>query len=125
MDVGCGNGYLLEAIREQIPFVALVGSDYSPEMVTLARTRGITDCSIDRGDVRLFDHATASFDVVGSERCVVNVIDADEQLHALGKIARRIGSFLPIWSDTKRSERSIAVEPKKKDRPMWAALHAM
>jgi ubiquinone/menaquinone biosynthesis C-methylase UbiE len=88
LDVGCGNGHLLEQIRGDIPQIALVGSDYSPEMVTLANSRQIARCSIEQGDVRRLKFEDESFDIAVSERCVINVLDSTEQIGALIEIAR-------------------------------------
>ena len=88
LEIGCGNGHLLSLIRDRHPDSKLVGMDFSPEMVELARTRDLSGCDIDEGDVRRLTYDDEAFDVVVSERCLINVLDADAQATALGEIAR-------------------------------------
>lgn len=95
LEVGCGNGYLLETIREQYPDLRLSGTDYSPDMVTLASSRGIADCEIRQEDVRALSFASDSFDVVVTERCLINLLDPEAQGRAVAELARvlRPGGF--------------------------------
>ena len=95
LEVGCGNGYLLETIRTQYPDLTLSGTDYSPDMVALASSRGIAGCEIREEDVRALSLPSDSFDVVVTERCLINLLDADAQGKAVAELARvlRPGGF--------------------------------
>lgn len=95
LEVGCGNGYLLETIRAQYPDLRLTGTDYTPDMVALASSRGVPDCEIRQEDVRALSLPSDSFDVVVTERCLINLLDADAQGMAMAELARvlRPGGF--------------------------------
>jgi SAM-dependent methyltransferase len=88
LEVGCGNGHLLACLREWLPASDLTGCDYTPEMIELANQRAIDRCRVERQDVRSLTYGDSSFDVVVSERCVINVMDRDEQRTALAELAR-------------------------------------
>jgi ubiquinone/menaquinone biosynthesis C-methylase UbiE len=88
LDVGCGNAYLLEVLRKHHPAAALTGLEYTPEMVELGRGRGVAACAIEQGDVRALPFADGAFDVVVTERCIINVMDRAHQAAALHEVAR-------------------------------------
>jgi SAM-dependent methyltransferase len=88
VDIGCGNGYLLEVLRESFPEIELVGLECTPEMVELARSRRVPACDIERGSVCELPFADASFDAAITERCIINVMDRKDQERALGEVAR-------------------------------------
>lgn len=88
LEVGCGNGYLLHTLRDRFPALRLVGTDYSPDMVRLARNREMELCDIQLGDVRSLSFGPAAFDLAVSERCVINVLDEGEQDQALRELYR-------------------------------------
>jgi len=98
LEIGCGNGHLLALIRDRHPETQLVGMDFSPEMVQLARTRDIPACEVDEGDVRALTYPDDTFDVVVSERCLINILDAGAQATALEEVARvvRPGGHLVV-----------------------------
>ena len=99
IDIGCGNGYLLETLRKQQPAETLTGIEYTPEFVEIAKARKVENCSIIHGDVRALPFPDASFDVAITERCVINVMDTADQARALTEIARIIrpgGYFICI-----------------------------
>jgi ubiquinone/menaquinone biosynthesis C-methylase UbiE len=98
LEVGCGNGYTLACIRERFPNIRLFGIDYSPEMVKLAQSRNIPDCAISYGDVRKLEFNQAHFDFLISDRCIINLLERNEQLRALQEIARvtRSGGYLLV-----------------------------
>src|SRR5687768_12030237 len=52
LEIGCGNGYLLEILRNRFPEIQLCGIDYSPDMVSLGASRRLENCEIRREDVR-------------------------------------------------------------------------
>jgi ubiquinone/menaquinone biosynthesis C-methylase UbiE len=88
LEIGCGNGFLLQLLRERFPAVRLCGADYSPDMVRLARMRDVERCEIRREDVRALTLPPASFDVVVSERCLINLPHQRAQAEALREIHR-------------------------------------
>lgn len=88
LEVGCGNGYLLAVMRERFPNVHLTGVDYSPDMLELAQRREISDAHVAREDVRKLTLPSDSFDVVVSERCIINLLDASAQVAALHELHR-------------------------------------
>jgi len=88
LEIGCGNGCLLEAILRQFgPRFGLVGMDRTPEMLAIARGREL-ECDLQVGDLRDLPYRGASFEVVVSERVVINLRDPGEQVRAFGEIAR-------------------------------------
>jgi SAM-dependent methyltransferase len=88
LEVGCGNGYLLEIIRELHPGIRLCGADYSPDMVALATSRAVADCEIRQEDVRTLSFGSGDFDVVVTERCLINLLEPEAQAMAMEELAR-------------------------------------
>lgn len=89
LEIGCGNGYLLVQLHESFgDSVALTGLDYSPEMLELARERNLPNCRLIHGDVRHLSCAADSFDTIISERCLINVLDRNQQIAALMELHR-------------------------------------
>jgi SAM-dependent methyltransferase len=99
LDIGCGNGYLLEVLRSKFRDLDIEGLEYTPELAQIARDRGVANCPITEGDVRELPYEDASFDVVVTERCIINVMDTDDQaksFHEVGRILRPGGHFICI-----------------------------
>jgi SAM-dependent methyltransferase len=88
LEVGCGNGYLLETIRREHPGLALSGGDYSPDMLALAASRGIANCDVRQEDVRKLSFDSGAFDVVVTERCLINVLDPEAQAVGVAELFR-------------------------------------
>lgn len=92
LDVGCGNGYstLCHAARHDADFV---GMDFVAEMVESAKSmsgqfnlRGRTEfCVGDVTDLKLPD---SQFDIVISQRCLLNVPTREAQWLAMREISR-------------------------------------
>jgi SAM-dependent methyltransferase len=88
LEIGCGNGLMLQTVAGLHPQLQLTGVDYSPHMVELAQGRGIPGCDVRQGDVRALDFPDGTFDVVLSERCVINLLDEDDQMRSFEEIHR-------------------------------------
>jgi ubiquinone/menaquinone biosynthesis C-methylase UbiE len=88
LEIGCGNGVLLDALRKRYPKLPLTGRDFSVPMVELARSRGLANCDVAHGDVRSLALDSESFDLVVGERVLINLMDREHQCQALGEIAR-------------------------------------
>lgn len=94
LDVGCGNGYsTLEFARKFIK-AKFVGIDYSAEMVryanqALQKSKKNVGARVkfEIGDVRKLSTEQGikgkKFDLIVSERCLINLLDWDEQKKAL------------------------------------------
>ena len=65
----------------------LVGMDFSPEMVQLARTRNISACEVSRGRASV-DLSRRRLRRRRIGACLINILDADAQAAALDEIAR-------------------------------------
>jgi ubiquinone/menaquinone biosynthesis C-methylase UbiE len=92
LEIGCGNGILLDVLRTRYPALKLSGRDFSQPMVELAQSRGLADCDVAHGDVRSLDFQDETFDLIVGERVIINLMDREHQSQALAEIARVLRS---------------------------------
>lgn len=64
LDVGCGTGEILSAIRKQYPTVSLQGIDISQEMLKQAESKKIDDVKLYLGDAEHLFFEKNEFDVL-------------------------------------------------------------
>src|SRR5262249_44806642 len=75
----------------------------SEDLLTIARNRNLPRAELLQGDARRLSFADASFGFVYTERCLINILDAEEQLSGVCEIARVLkpgGHYLMIESFT-------------------------
>jgi len=92
LDVGCGNAYLLQVIQETYPYLHLAGLEFSPELYQLACDRNLTRAKIIEGDIRKPLKDVGHFDIVVTERVLINLLNKKHQYQAL----KNIVSLLPL-----------------------------
>jgi ubiquinone/menaquinone biosynthesis C-methylase UbiE len=103
LDVGCGDGYSTLKTAEAIPGFRSLGIDYSESMIKIANERLETQTDLrDRvsfivGDVLELRQACGSevYDIVLSDRCLINLESTDRQSDAIAQIAEhtKIGGY--------------------------------
>lgn len=88
LDAGCGNGTTALYLAEQIP-VKMHGMDFSPEMVAAANTElakrelGESQVSFSVGNVKEAAALTERYDIVLTERVLINLANWEEQREAI------------------------------------------
>jgi ubiquinone/menaquinone biosynthesis C-methylase UbiE len=107
LDLGCGDGYSTLRIAEQLPGAEIVGVDYSASMIATAneRLRG-NSTATGKLSFRLGDATevgsvfpASSFDVVMTDRCLINIPMPEQQYRAIRQIhevLRPGGRYLAI-----------------------------
>jgi SAM-dependent methyltransferase len=101
LDVGCGNGHVLAHLSEKFPRLVCTGVEFTPELLALAQSRNLPRVSFVAGDCRLPDFVPGQFDIVFTERVVINILVHKQQFRALESIASKValgGIYLMIES---------------------------
>jgi ubiquinone/menaquinone biosynthesis C-methylase UbiE len=96
LDVGCGDGYSTLRVAEQVSALTVLGIDYSESMVerALAHREAAPDLAgrvtFQVGDALELDRTCGDslFDVVLTDRCLINLDSAASQARAFAGIAR-------------------------------------
>ena len=86
-------------VRRAHPGNHYCGLDFSEELLAVARARELSGCDLRLGDARTLPYEAGSFDVVYSERCLINILDWDGQrkaLNEIGRVLRPGGYYLMI-----------------------------
>lgn len=90
LDLGCGDGINTVEYARRVHHI--LGVDYSASMIDKASRRvgntsldGIRFQQLDAGALEAFD---ASFDVVITQRCLINMVELSDQVEALRSIHR-------------------------------------
>lgn len=92
LEVGCGNGYALEQLANQFSQASFHGLDFSHDLLNFATKRKIPNAEFSQGDVRKLTFENNSFDIVYTERCLINLLNWEDQQLALKEIARVLKS---------------------------------
>lgn len=97
LDVGCGDGYTTLHVAQELSGLSFLGVDYSENMIKSARQRlaaeaGMTErVSFKVGDATRLEEACGSdtFDIVTTDRCLINLPSLEAQQQAIAQIAER------------------------------------
>lgn len=91
LDVGCGNGYKDIAYARKAAYVE--GVDFSDPMIDVARGHaarlGVENLLFAQDDIRVM-HINGEFDVVISNRCLINLPNRDDQAQAFFNLYRAV-----------------------------------
>lgn len=88
LEIGLGNGYVLESMVTEMPSLNFSGIEYTQELLEIAKDRKLENVNLQEGDARNLPYADDSFDVVYTERCLINILDSNDQYRALEEILR-------------------------------------
>jgi SAM-dependent methyltransferase len=123
IDVGCGTGRALPALRQAVgPHGTVIGVDLTPEMLRRARTPGCAaHAALILADARHLPFASASADAVFAAGLIMHLPDADAGLRELARITRPGGLlilFHPSGRAALAARHGRRLEP---DEPLAAA----
>jgi ubiquinone/menaquinone biosynthesis C-methylase UbiE len=96
LEIGCGNAYTLNILQPRYPNYNFTGLDFSEDLLTIARSRNLPGVKFEQGDARNLQFKDESFDVIYTERCIINLMTWEEQQMALEQMHRvlRKGGYL-------------------------------
>ena len=88
LEIGCGNGYTLDLLKEQFKNYIFNGLDFSEDLLKIANSRNLDNVKFYQGDARQLQFSDESFDVIYTERCIINLLSWEEQQLALKEMRR-------------------------------------
>lgn len=98
-DIGCGNGYTIDLLSKESSHHKYWGIDNSAELLAIAKKRKLANCEFIEGNICCLDFDDEFFDIIYTQRCLINVLDWEEQKKALAEIHRTLkpeGHYLMI-----------------------------
>ena len=118
LEIGCGNGTLLDHLH-RAGYRNVIGVDFLPEFVDLAKSRGLP-FDVRVADICNLPFGDAEFDVVLSERVIINVKDREAQRRAFQQVRRVLkeGGYLVMiealedgWHNLNAARNDFGLEP--------------
>ena len=92
LDLGTGSGDLALAIQGRLPQARIVAADFSPDMLEVARRKGVANTVI--ADALQLPFENASFDAVTVAFGLRNMADWDRALGEMARVLRDGGHLL-------------------------------
>lgn len=123
LEIGCGNGYAAKVIaqKKQINLTAI---DFSEDLIGVAKKQQIKNAKgkvvFKIGNAVNLEFSDESFDVVFTERCLINLITWESQKKALSEIFRVLkknGIFIMMeaftdgWENINETRREVGLNP--------------
>jgi demethylmenaquinone methyltransferase/2-methoxy-6-polyprenyl-1,4-benzoquinol methylase len=94
VDLATGTGDLALALQKKLPDVKIVGVDFLPEMVELAKRKGVRQTVV--ADAMKLPFANASFDCVTVAFGLRNMEDWEEALGEMSRVLKKNGHLLVL-----------------------------
>lgn len=92
LDLATGSGDLALAIQRRLPKTKIIAVDFSPEMLKVAREKGVANTVV--ADALQLPFENGSFDVVTVAFGLRNMADWDRALGQMGRVLREDGHLL-------------------------------
>lgn len=119
LDVGCGNGFLLEMIRKNFSNIKIKGIDIEKNLLKSCKNKGL---NVKRGNILNIPFNDASFDLIIAKDVIEHVKDNYRAIQELIRVSRKYifistpapfteaawGDFFHIRPYTKTTMRHIA-----------------
>lgn len=103
LEIGCGNGYTAEQIMKCLDLKNYTGVDFCEDFIELANQRNLSNAKFQTGNVLGLNFEDSSFDIIFTERCLINLDTWDKQKDSLNEIRRILkseGYFIMIEAFT-------------------------
>jgi demethylmenaquinone methyltransferase/2-methoxy-6-polyprenyl-1,4-benzoquinol methylase len=94
LDLAAGSGDLTLAIRRRLPAARIVAADFSPEMLEIARRKGVANTTV--ADALQLPFGDKSFDVITVAFGLRNMADWDRALTEMSRVSRDHGYLLVL-----------------------------
>src|SRR5205807_8574396 len=94
LDLATGSGDLALAIQRRLPETKIIAADFSPEMLEIARKKGVANTIV--ADALQLPFENASFDVVTVAFGLRNMADWDRALAEMLRVLRDRGHLLVL-----------------------------
>ena len=122
IDVGCGTGRALPALRQAVgPHGAVIAIDLTPEMLGCARPRGRTaHAALILADARHLPVATASADAVFAAGLITHLPDIEAGLRQLARVTRPGGQLILFHPSGRAALAARHGRPLGPDEPLNA-----
>src|SRR4051812_44430857 len=92
LDLATGSGDLALAIRDRLPETKIVAADFSPDMLEVAREKGVANTVV--ADALQLPFENAAFDAVTVAFGLRNMADWDRALKEMARVLRNGGHIL-------------------------------
>ena len=94
LDLATGSGDLALAVQHQLPNARIVAADFSPDMLEVARKKGVANTVV--ADALQLPFESASFDAVTVAFGLRNMADWDRALAEMARVLRDGGHLLVL-----------------------------
>lgn len=88
LEAGCGNGYTAELAAKKLNIQTIKCVDFCEDLIKIAKKRSRKGLTYEVGDVLNLKFEDSSFDIVFTERCLINLESWEKQQKALDEIWR-------------------------------------
>jgi SAM-dependent methyltransferase len=130
VDVGCGTGRALPALRAAVgPAATVIGADFTPQMLAIARTHARAECAtLLLADAYRLPLATASVDAVFAAGLLTHLPDARAGLRELARITRPGGRLILFHPSGRaalaaRHGRTLRPDEPLAETPLRQSIH--
>lgn len=88
LEIGCGNGKILQEIKKRRPDLELYGIDFSKEMIHYAKKRLGENAHLEVANMLELPFENNTFDYVYSVRAIINIQEEKDKIIAINEVYR-------------------------------------
>lgn len=120
LELGCGNGYTVLKLAKKFKDIKFTSTDINEEMIKIAKRRNIPNVKFKITSATNIKFKDKIFDIVFTERCIMNLTSWKSQKESLKEIHRvlktkgfviLLETFNSGWKMLNESRKTLGLEP--------------